>query len=68
MRHCGEVAGRQVDDIDHYVILALWKLAIVLEQGLQRRADDPNLATLGAHVPDPMRRAAELAATTDYRA
>ena len=32
-----EVSGRQVDDIDYYVILAKWKLAVVLEQGFQRR-------------------------------
>ena len=36
-----EVSGRQVDDIDYYEILAKWKLAVVLEQGYQRRGDDP---------------------------
>src|SRR4029450_6879635 len=38
-----EVSGRQVDDIDYYVVLAKWKLAIVLEQGVQRAGDDEKL-------------------------
>jgi aminoglycoside phosphotransferase (APT) family kinase protein len=62
-----EVAGRQVDDIDYYVILARWKLAIVLEQGFQRATDaTPALQAFGPIVLDTMRAAAELAATTDY--
>ena len=32
LAHYSKVAGRQVDDIDYYVVLAKWKLAIVLEQ------------------------------------
>ena len=36
LAHYAEVSGRQVDDIDYYVVLAKWKLAIVLEQGFQR--------------------------------
>ena len=28
--HYGEVSGRQVDDLDYYLVLAKWKLAIVL--------------------------------------
>ena len=63
-----QVSGRQVDDIDYYVILAKWKLAIVLEQGYQRRTDDtPALQAFGPIVLDSMRAAAELAETTDYR-
>lgn len=31
------VSGRQVDDMDYYGVLARWKLAVVLEQGFQRR-------------------------------
>ena len=62
-----EVSGRQVDDIDYYVILAKWKLAVVLEQGYQRRGDDEKLAAFGPVVLDLMRGAAEVAATTDYR-
>jgi aminoglycoside phosphotransferase (APT) family kinase protein len=63
-----EVSGRQVDDIDYYVVLAKWKLAIVLEQGYQRRTDDtPALHAFGPIVLDSMRAAAELAATTRYQ-
>ena len=32
----GGETGRQVDDIDYYLILARWKLGIVLEQGYMR--------------------------------
>jgi aminoglycoside phosphotransferase (APT) family kinase protein len=38
--HYAEVSGRQVDDLDYYLVLAKWKLAIVLEQGFQRAGDD----------------------------
>jgi hypothetical protein len=63
-----EVSGRQVDDIDYYVILARWKLAIVLEQGYQRATDEsPALRAFGPIVLDSMRAAAELAESTDYR-
>jgi aminoglycoside phosphotransferase (APT) family kinase protein len=61
-----EVSGRQVDDIDYYVILAKWKLAIVLEQGFQRAGEDEKLLAFGPVVTDLMAGAAELAATTDY--
>jgi aminoglycoside phosphotransferase (APT) family kinase protein len=61
-----EVSGRQVDDIDYSVILARWKLAIVLEQGFQRAADSPHLQAFGPIVLDSMRAAAELAERTDY--
>lgn len=62
-----EVSCRQVDDIDYYVILAQWKLAIVLEQGFQRRGDDEKLNAFGPIVLDLMQGAADLAETTDYR-
>ena len=61
-----EVSGRQVDDIDYYVILAKWKLAIVLEQGYQRAGDNPALEAFGPIVLDSMQAAAELAESTDY--
>ena len=44
-----ETSGRQVDDIDYYVVLARWKLAIVLEQGFQRAGDDPKLDRVRRH-------------------
>jgi aminoglycoside phosphotransferase (APT) family kinase protein len=61
-------SGRQVDDIDYYVILAKWKLAVVLEQGYQRAGEDEKLLAFGPIVLQLMREAAELAETTDYRA
>jgi aminoglycoside phosphotransferase (APT) family kinase protein len=68
VQHYATVSGRQVDDLDYYVILAKWKLAVVLEQGYQRAApDDEKLQAFGPIVLDLMRGAAELAETTDYR-
>ncbi len=58
-----KVSGRQVDDIDYYVVLAKWKLAIVLEQGFQRAGDDEKLTAFGPIVLDLMQGAAELAET-----
>ncbi|WP_395311957.1 phosphotransferase family protein [Mycobacterium sp. AMU20-3851] len=65
--HYAEVSGRQVDDLDYYLVLAKWKLAIVLEQGFQRAGDDEKLLAFGPVVTDLMRSAADLAETTDYR-
>ena len=67
LAHYSKVSGRQVDDMDYYVILAKWKLAIVLEQGFQRGGDDEKLNAFGPIVLDLMRGAAELAESTDYR-
>jgi len=66
LAHYAEVSSRQVDDIDYYVVLARWKLAIVLEQGFQRAGDDEKLLAFGPVVVELMKRAAELAETTDY--
>lgn len=64
-------SGRQCDDIDYYIVLARWKLAIVLEQGYMRAvqgtADNDKLLSFGPIVVDLMQRAAEMAETTDYR-
>jgi aminoglycoside phosphotransferase (APT) family kinase protein len=65
--HYAEVSGRQVDDLDYYLVLAKWKLAIVLERGYQRAGDDHKLRAFGSIVPDLMRSAADLAESTDYR-
>jgi aminoglycoside phosphotransferase (APT) family kinase protein len=67
LEHYAEVSGRQVDDIDYYVVLAKWKLAVVLEQGFQRAGDDAKLQAFGPIVLDLMKSAAELAETSDYR-
>ena len=65
--HYAELSGRQVDDLDYYVILAKWKFAIVLERGFQRAADDPKLQSFGRISTQLMREAAELAESSDYR-
>lgn len=65
--HYAQASGRQVDDFDYYMVLARWKLAIVLEQGYQRAGDDPKLQGFGTVVTDLMVRAAELAETSDYK-
>ena len=65
--HYAEVSGRQVDDLDYYLVLAKWKLAIVLEQGFQRAGDDEKLLAFGPVVTELMASAAELAEATDYR-
>jgi aminoglycoside phosphotransferase (APT) family kinase protein len=66
LAHYSKISGRQVDDIDYYIVLAKWKLAVVLEQGFQRAGDDEKLNAFGPIVLDLMRGAAELAETTDY--
>ena len=67
MQRWSEVAGRQIDDMDYYIVLAQWKLAVVLEQGFQRAADDIKLNAFGPIVLDLMAKAADLAESTDYR-
>jgi aminoglycoside phosphotransferase (APT) family kinase protein len=65
--HYARVSGRQVDDLDYYIILAKWKLGVVLEQGYQRSGVDEKLQAFGPIVLDLMGGAAELAETTDYK-
>jgi len=67
VEHYAKVSGRQVDDLDYYLVLAKWKLAIVLEQGFQRAGDDEKLLAFGPVVTDLMASAAELAESTDYK-
>jgi aminoglycoside phosphotransferase (APT) family kinase protein len=61
-------SGRPVDEIDYYVILARFKIAIVLEGGYARYveggADNPKMEAFGPIVLDMMANAAELARTT----
>jgi aminoglycoside phosphotransferase (APT) family kinase protein len=68
LEHYATVSGRSVDEIDYYVILARFKLAIVLEAGYARvvagTADNPGMAAYEHVVLDNMRAAAELASTT----
>ena len=67
LAHYAEVSGRQVDDIDYYIVLAKWKLAVVLEQGFQRAGDDEKLQRVRPDRARPHEGAAELAETTDYK-
>jgi aminoglycoside phosphotransferase (APT) family kinase protein len=66
LAHYTDVSGRQTDDIDYYIVLAKWKLAVVLEQGFQRAGSDEKLQAFGPIVLDLMQGAAELAESTDY--
>jgi aminoglycoside phosphotransferase (APT) family kinase protein len=66
VQHYADVSGRQVDDLDYYIILAKWKLGVVLEQGYQRAGDDEKLQMFGPIVVRLMEEAAELAESTDY--
>ncbi len=62
------VSGRDTDEIDYYVILARFKMAIVLEGGYARYvaggADNPKMEAFGPVVLDMAEAAAELASTT----
>jgi len=64
-------SGRPVDDIDYYVVLARFKMAIVLEGGYARvvkgDADNPKMQAFGGVVLDMAAKAAELARTTALR-
>lgn len=66
-----QVSGRQVDDMDYYMILARWKLAIVLEQTWKAVVDGKiprERMDAFQNIPlNTMARAAELVHTTDYR-
>ncbi len=60
------VSGRQVDDLDYYLVLSRFKLAIVIEQGFQRAGNNPTLKAFGPVALDLMGRAADLASSTSY--
>jgi len=68
LEHYARTSGRLVDDIDYYVVLARFKLAVVLEAGyarvVQGSADNPKMAAFGDVVLSLARRAAELAASS----
>ncbi len=58
--------------MDYYVILARFKMAVVLEGGYARfvkgGADNPKMELFGDVVLDMARKAAELARTTGLKA
>ncbi|MGM7668034.1 phosphotransferase family protein [Microbacterium sp. A93] len=60
-----ERTGRSTQDIDYYVVLARWKMAIILEGSFARYSagewDDPVGAILGVLSADYMRKAGSLA-------
>ncbi len=62
-----EATGRPVDNLSWYQVLAVWKLAILLEGSYARHlagmTDDPFFAQMEAGVPLLARRALEVAAT-----
>jgi len=64
-------SGRPVDDIDYYVILARFKLAVVLEAGYARvmkgQADNPKMEAFGDVVLSLAVKAADLAGTSTLR-
>ena len=68
LEYYSKESGRPVDDIDYYVVLARFKIAIVLEGGYARvvngDADNPNTAAFGPVVLDMAAKAAELARTS----
>lgn len=69
LAHYEKVSGRSTADIDYYVVLARWKLAIVLEGGYARfvtgGAVDPKVESFGPLVLELMRKSAELSAHLD---
>jgi len=62
------LSGLPVDEMDYYVVLGRFKLAIVLEAGyaryVQGGADNPKMALFGDVVLDLAKKAGELARTT----
>ena len=68
MQRYAQVSGLPVDEIDYYVVLARFKIAIVLEGGyaryVQGGADNPKMAAFGDVVLEMARNAASLTRTT----
>ncbi|MFC9834257.1 phosphotransferase family protein [Rhodococcus sp. NPDC127530] len=70
LEHYATVSGRDVSDVDYYVILARFKLAIVLEASVARHAKgeaDDRVARFGPIVLELMQFAANLTKTTSLR-
>jgi aminoglycoside phosphotransferase (APT) family kinase protein len=64
LQHYETISGRSTEDIDYYVVLARWKLGIVLEMSYARYVSGqgaPVLASFGPLVLELIRKAAELA-------
>ncbi|RHW28600.1 phosphotransferase family protein [Nocardioides immobilis] len=70
LEHYAKVSGRDVSQIDYYVILARFKLAVVLEASVARHAKgeaDERVARFGPIVLELMEFAASLSRTTPLR-
>jgi len=72
LEHYEKVSGLSTQNIDYYLVLANWKLGIVLEKtyaaavrtGPQKAAVDPKIAdAFGSMIPKLIATAAELART-----
>ena len=67
LAHYEEISGRSTQDIDYYVVLARWKLGIVLEMSYARLQAggpaDPKVESFGPLVLELIRKAAELSRT-----
>ncbi|MBY0402044.1 phosphotransferase family protein [Myxococcota bacterium] len=67
LAHYEKHSGRSTESIDYYVVLARWKLGIVLEQSysrlLQGAGVNPRVEFFGNLVPELIRKAASLAAS-----
>ncbi|TDT98340.1 aminoglycoside phosphotransferase (APT) family kinase protein [Streptomyces sp. 846.5] len=72
IEHYAKVSGRDVSETDYYVILARFKMAVVLEGGYARHVKgdggNPKMAYYGDAVLQMAAGAAELAATTKLAA
>jgi aminoglycoside phosphotransferase (APT) family kinase protein len=70
LEHYAKVSGRDVDGIDYYVVLARFKLGIVLEQTVARLASgdkDDRASNFEAIVLELIGKAAELAQSSTLR-
>ncbi len=63
--------GRAVDEIDYYLVLGNFKMAIVLEGGYARMlsgaSDNPNAAAFGDYVMQSATKAGDIARSTPLR-
>lgn len=72
MEYYGKRTGRDLDELDYYLVLARFKMAAVLEAGYARfragQAENPKMAYFGDIALDMARKAGELARSTQLNA
>jgi aminoglycoside phosphotransferase (APT) family kinase protein len=72
LQHYETISGRSTEDIDYYVVLARWKLGIVLEMSYAKFAAgvavDPKAGKFGDLVLELERKAAELSRSAKTQA